>query len=121
MYIHLCLHIFQYLHIHTFVVFFFFHGHLLPSHSRSWYDNEWGYSNRASESIRIQQEMGISRLKHQLKNPKMEIFLFFFSASKSLGFSATFHHPKKKGFPGTTHLKLSRKTGDIMGRNQGII
>lgn len=67
----------------------------------------------------IQQEMGISRLNHQLKNPKMEIFLDFFSVSKSLGFSATFHHPKLWDFWG--QLTLIRKTGDIMGRNQGRI
>ena len=49
-YIHLCLHIFQYLHYTYTSLWSFFSTGICFEHSRSWYDNEWGYSNRASAS-----------------------------------------------------------------------
>lgn len=134
-YIHLCLHIFQYLHIHIFVEFVFF-----PRASAS-----FAFQVLVRQRVGllqpclgihfwIQQEMGISRLNHQLKNPKMEIYMGIFSVSK-LRLFWWISPSKKKGFLGTAHdwrwsikhhggfgcfhLKLSGKLGiswEDMGR-----
>lgn len=102
--------IYTYTYVYTYFNIYTTHTHLcgvfFPRASASSIPGLGTTTSGATPTVprhpRIQQEIRISRLNHQLKNPKMEIFMGMFSVSK-LGFFWKVSPSKKKGFLGTTH------------------